>query len=621
MAVKGQWLMGAERHSGERERRLTLERLGLVAASTEERFDRLTRLTASLLDAPIAMFSVMGPDAQFAKACYGVDALDIPLVNSLCERAMAGDETSVVQDTMIDVRLADGPRVIGEHGIHFYAGRPVNSPDGIRIGTLCVLDRRERTLSTEQARCLDDMVAVVEAELARTIEIDAADTVAPVGMTKIQRDANRRLDAALKVAQNGFLEFDSDGNVVDMNDMVWRVLSGVGDSIESFWDLRRFVVDPSGQPFPPEHSPVADAVLRGVHLRNEILGLRLDPTVFDTVVTDLDAGRDGDIRWLNLNTAPLIVDGDTHTIMSVQDVTAARMLEREFARQHRRYELIFEYASDILAVIDRTGRLLFSSPSAERVMGAPLDDRGPGGLLATVHPDDRNLARHMFMKVLDNKWDTDERVVVRAASTTGEWVYLEVTATNLLLEPSIDGILITARDVSSRELLTQALAHQALRDPLTGIFNRRAFSEGLERSLARAARSGGNVGLLWLDLDGFKMINDEHGHAVGDAVLVEVARRLTSTIRTGDVVGRFGGDEFVVALEPVTSLDDARVMADRVLKTILMPIVVDDLELMCPVSIGIAISNGETDQDVLLARSDAAMYEAKRSGGQRAFAG
>lgn len=619
--MKGQWLVGAEYHSGERQRRLTLERLGLVAASTEERFDRLTRLTASLLDAPIAMFSVMGPDAQFAKSCYGLDALDIPLVNALCARAMDGDATVVLQDTTIDVRSTDGPRVIGEHGIHFYAGRPVHSPDGVRIGTLCVLDRRERSLSADQERRLEDMVAVVEAELARTIEVVAHDAPAPVGMTKIQRDANRRLDAALKVAQNGFLEFDSNGEVVDMNDMVWRVLSGVGNALESFWDLRRFVVDASGRPFPPDHSPVADAVLRGVHLKNEILGLRLDPTVFDKTVTDTSSDPNGEIRWLNLNTAPLVVDGDTHTIMSVQDVTAARMLEREFARQHRRYELIFEYASDVLAVIDRTGRLLFSSPSAERVMGAPLDDGGPGGLLAAVHPDDRNVARHMFMKVLENKWDTDERVVVRAASTSGDWVYLEVTATNLLLEPSIDGILMTARDVTSREMLTQALAHQALRDPLTGIFNRRAFSEGLERSLARAVRTGGNVGLLWLDLDGFKAINDEHGHAVGDAVLVEVARRLTSTIRTGDVVGRFGGDEFVVALEPIHSLDDAQVMAERVLKTISMPVVVDGLELMCSASIGMAISGGETDQDVLLARSDAAMYEAKRSGGQRACAG
>lgn len=620
MMVESKWLVGAEYHSGERQRRLTLERLGLTAASSEERFDRLTRLTAMVLDAPIVMFSVQGPDAPFAKSSYGVEALETPLISSLCAKALTGDEIVVVEDTTIDVTTgaADSQRIVGEHGIRFYAGRPISAPDGVRVGTLCVLDRRSRVLSPEQSRSLDDMATLIEAELGHSIEIDLSDPAASPGMMKIQREANRRLDAALKVARNGFLEFDSDGNVVDMNDTVWKALSGSNSTIENFWDLRRFILDASGRPLPPDHSPVADAVMRGVHLKNAIFGIRLDPEVFKpgrpSDVTDSD---DDQIRWLNVNTAPLIVDGDTHTIMSVQDVTAPRMLEREFARQHRRYELIFEYASDVLAVIDRSGRLLFSSPSAERVMGAPLDDRTPGGLLALIHPDDRNVARQMFVKVLSNAWDTDERIVIRASSTTGEWVYLEVTATNLLLEPSINGILMTARDVSSREMLTQALAHQALRDPLTGIFNRRAFSDGLERSLARAARSDGNVGLLWLDLDGFKMINDEYGHAVGDAVLVEVARRLTSTIRTGDIAGRFGGDEFVVALEPIRSSDDAVAMAERLLKSVMMPVVVDGLELTCSVSIGIAISDGETDQDALLARSDTAMYEAKRSGGQR----
>ncbi|MCB1255468.1 MAG: diguanylate cyclase [Microthrixaceae bacterium] len=448
--------------------------------------------------------------------------------------------------------------------------------------------------------------------------ISARDITEHLEFASIQRESNARLNAALGTAQNTFLEFDAEGKVISSYDDLLRLFGAPDLHIETVADLRDILVDAKGMPFADDYRPIANAVFHGKHLTDELVGLNLPSDTTPQGELSVRTSRlNGNRRWLSLSTASLTVNDDKHTILSIQDVTRARALERELAQNHRRYELIFEHATDILAVIDPHGHVIFSSPAAERVLGHAVDDRRPGGLLSYVHPDDRNIITDVFMKVLHNKWDAEERVVVRIATADGDWAYLESTATNLLYEPSIKGILMSARDVTSRELLTQALAHQAMRDPLTGIFNRRAFGEGLERSLARASRSGDKVALLWLDLDNFKGVNDNHGHAAGDKVLVEVARRLTSIVRAGDIVGRFGGDEFAIVLEPISDVGDARTMAERVLSTVSEPIDVDGIELSCAPSIGLAISDGGNDADQLMARADAAMYKAKREGGQR----
>ncbi len=174
---------------------------------------------------------------------------------------------------------------------------------------------------------------------------------------------------------------------------------------------------------------------------------------------------------------------------------------------------------------------------------------------------------------------------------------------------------ITERRRAEQELrdLTATLAERAVRDPLTGLANRTLLEERLRGTLSRDGRTGGSTGLLFLDLDGFKAVNDRHGHAVGDAVLRAVAARLTAGVRPSDTVARLGGDEFVVLAEG-TSEEGLAPLVERLRASVAEPIRVGNLTLKVGVSVGVSVSRaGEADAASLLADADKGMYEAKRS--------
>ena len=164
--------------------------------------------------------------------------------------------------------------------------------------------------------------------------------------------------------------------------------------------------------------------------------------------------------------------------------------------------------------------------------------------------------------------------------------------------------------------LTAELTERATRDPLTGLGNRAILRERLTAALARARRTGKPVGALLLDLNGFKQVNDVHGHTAGDQLLKVVAQRLRDSTRTEDLVCRLGGDEFVVIAEDLTSARDVTVIAERIVAALDEPIEMGRKRLRTPAGIGIALSHADiTGPDELLRMADTAMYAAKRRGG------
>ncbi len=177
------------------------------------------------------------------------------------------------------------------------------------------------------------------------------------------------------------------------------------------------------------------------------------------------------------------------------------------------------------------------------------------------------------------------------------------------------GIVVNARDVTERREAEARLAHQAFHDPLTGLPNRARFTDLLEAALRRARSNGRSVGVLLLDLDGFKIVNDSLGHEVGDQQLVAVARRLVSCLDRGETVARFGGDEFTVLLEEVDA-EAATATADRILAAMAEPVDVAGREVAGGASIGIALgpAHGATPGELLKA-ADVALYRAKDAGG------
>jgi diguanylate cyclase (GGDEF)-like protein len=228
---------------------------------------------------------------------------------------------------------------------------------------------------------------------------------------------------------------------------------------------------------------------------------------------------------------------------------------------------------------------------------------------ALVHPDDRiNLERVVESAIADQRPYTLELRFIRPDGETHTFLARGEVEVK-------DGVVVrlrgTHQDVSDRKRMEAQLEYQAVHDPLTGLFNRRQFSEELERALRFANRYGRPGAVLMIDIDGFKLVNDTHGHAIGDQLLKSVAGAIAGRARETDVVARLGGDEFTIVL-PEAGIGDAREAAEDIRSTV--------AQSSSPnLSIGIAPFDGTTDlvaDDVMVA-ADMALYEAKHDGGNR----
>ncbi|HYH52356.1 MAG TPA: EAL domain-containing protein [Acidimicrobiia bacterium] len=261
-----------------------------------------------------------------------------------------------------------------------------------------------------------------------------------------------------------------------------------------------------------------------------------------------------------------------------------------------------------------TSTAAFSELEAALYVGSTAD-AGQVLLATRPHPVPGRTVTHGF-RVGTDDWTlvvAANRPLIGTLAGREPWLLLARGLVVTLLVTALVEVLQRRR----REAQALELAHQALHDALTGLPNRLLVAERLEQALERAARSGSEVAVLFVDLDHFKVINDSRGHAAGDELLMIVAERLRRTVRSGDVVARFGGDEFVVVCEDTAAAAAASVLAERITDVLREPILVNDEEVFLSASVGIATSDGACSPESLLRDADAAMYRAKENGRDR----
>lgn len=228
----------------------------------------------------------------------------------------------------------------------------------------------------------------------------------------------------------------------------------------------------------------------------------------------------------------------------------------------------------------------------------------------------------------------DEAVAAMArGESTGWHAELPIEVDGLLrwcevaISPAVEaaaaGNLVTVQmvDITSRRQAEKRLAHLALRDGLTGLANRVLLDDRLEQALADCRRTGLQIGVAFLDLDDFKRINDVHGHAVGDQILVVLGERITAVVRGDDTVARIGGDEFVVVCPGLTSPDEFDDVIARIRQAVRTPVPIAGMTIRSDLSIGAAVGGGDSEPRELLRRADAAMYAQKTAGGGRTHEG
>lgn len=279
------------------------------------------------------------------------------------------------------------------------------------------------------------------------------------------------------------------------------------------------------------------------------------------------------------------------------------------------YRAITEGAANITLVLDRRGKPKYASPSSYQILGFDPETLQDMDVMELVHPDDHDAMMRAFDLSASEEADNVAPVRVRARDASGEWRDMEGTFTAMLGVPGVDGIVLSMRDYTQLKAAQSELHRLAFYDPLTGLPNRQLFRDRLVSVVNRSRRSGESAALMFLDLDGFKRINDTLGHDAGDELLCQVARWLTGCVREVDSVARLGGDEFVVLLPQIGSPEDVAKVAEVILGRLRQRIRLNDHEVGVTVSIGITMIPTDSEEPgALMKYADLAMYRAKELG-------
>ncbi len=279
-----------------------------------------------------------------------------------------------------------------------------------------------------------------------------------------------------------------------------------------------------------------------------------------------------------------------------------------------RLHALLARAADGLLVMDQSNHITYVSEGLAGVLGERADLVGRDAI-ELVHPEDAPAIRAALATIVSRS-EGAMTFEFRAEHVNGSWRWLESRAANLLAEPSVRGIAMNVRDVSERKALESDLRHQALHDTLTGLPNRTLLLDRLRGAIDRSGRDSRTVAVFFLDLDTFKNINDTLGHGAGDAVLVDVGRRLSSVARAQDTVARYGGDEFVIIVEHNQNAEWVKDFAERLRAVFREPVKAGGQLVPVSASFGIATANGgRPAPEGLLRDADAAMYRVKQSGG------
>ncbi len=301
-------------------------------------------------------------------------------------------------------------------------------------------------------------------------------------------------------------------------------------------------------------------------------------------------------------------------IVSEVRATAQRVnaLHQDLQESEQRFRTLVQNSSDVFMIIGTDGVVTYQSPAVERVLGHPPGERLGRRLLDLTHPDDLGPVGTILRQLAASP-GMERTFEMRCRHADGTWRTIEAAGKNMLGDPVIAGIVLNYRDITERKRLEQQLTHQAFHDPLTGLANRALFANRVQHVLTRRDRRE-PLGVLFMDLDDFKTVNDSLGHAAGDQLLAEVAGRLRNSVRPEDTVARLGGDEFAILLE-TCSPAVAEHVGRRLLSRLRPPFEIADKQVHVAASLGAALSDPETrGADELLRNADVAMYHAKNHG-------
>lgn len=347
---------------------------------------------------------------------------------------------------------------------------------------------------------------------------------------------------------------------------------------------------------------------RAAHLA--ATGDRPAPAVFEL------RRRDGSTIWVRDYSHA--VSDESGTVLwyegIIADITAERNAQEAMRRSEADYRGLFESAHDAIIIFDAADQTILSANQRACDMYGYSRTEFIGLTLDRISRDSSR-GREKIREMLDGAMV--EGFEAESVRKDGSAMTVEVRAARVEHQGRA-AILSINRDVTERKRMEDTIRDMAMRDPLTGLPNRKLLFDRLGMAIAAARRNRRILALMFLDLDGFKGVNDRLGHAAGDELLVALSRRIVSALRDSDTVGRIGGDEFTILIPEVPSAKAAGEIAKKLLSSLREPLVIDGERLTVTASLGVSLfpAHGDT-AEALLKNADAAMYRAKAAGKDR----
>ncbi|KKB03134.1 sensor domain-containing diguanylate cyclase [Pantoea anthophila] len=335
----------------------------------------------------------------------------------------------------------------------------------------------------------------------------------------------------------------------------------------------------------------------------------LTPFYFEVPIHCLD----GETRRVVVSGLPDSLPGTSHQKYNgfILDVTAQRKALEDAVRTAAEYRLLIENSTDLIAHCDANGRYVSISPSYSEMIGWRPEEVVGQRVVDFLHPDDRESASAALAHIFSGGTLPDV-VEVRKLHRDGHYLTLGTKACGVS-NPSSGkniGAVLVSRDITRDKERMRNLEELATRDPLTGLPNRAWINEQIGRMLAETEDPAFTT-VMFIDLNGFKAVNDLMGHATGDALLQQVGERLQRCMRPGDSVARMGGDEFIVAAK-CSHRGVASAIALRIIDSLEAPFVIDNMDVRIGAAIGISLARfGTATAKMLFERADKAMYQAK----------
>ncbi|MEK9752239.1 MAG: EAL domain-containing protein [Rhodospirillaceae bacterium] len=292
-----------------------------------------------------------------------------------------------------------------------------------------------------------------------------------------------------------------------------------------------------------------------------------------------------------------------------------KLMEDRVQRSEAMVSVLSEHSTDLTHIVDTKGNFVYVSPSICKITDYDPDEILRAEPSAFIHVDDVEMVREAIDEAFARPGVAVPIQDHRVRHRDLKWLYFEGSAVCLADASHVKGVVVTCHDVTERKQHEETIYRQANYDPVTGLPNRLMFADRLATVLLRGRRERHSVGLMFIDLDCFKKINDTLGHKAGDDLLKEISIRLSGCVRQDDTIARLGGDEFTVILPNIHGPGDTVIVAKKIIEKVREPIYLAENKVYVSASIGITLyPNDADDEETLIKHADTAMYEAKAAG-------